>query len=298
MSDLSGRTILITGANTGIGRATALALGKRGATLHLACRSPAKAAPVIDEIRAGGNDDVHFLLLDLGNLDSVRACAASFLEDTDRPLHVLLNNAGLAGTSGRTDDGFQRTFGVNHLGHFLLTELLLDRLRASAPARIVNVSSKAHYNAKGIDWDSLRSPTTTPKALPHYNVSKLANVLHAKELARRLEGTGVTTYSLHPGVIASDVWRNVPWPFGSLMKLFMKSSEEGAATSIHCATSDEAASESGLYYDECRVKEPSAVALDAALADELRERSVDLVGLGVSAADQKDGDSGVDAPLG
>lgn len=295
MSDLSGRTILITGANTGIGRATALALGERGATLYLACRSEAKAGPVLEEIRAAGNEDVHFLPLDLGNLDSVRACAASFLEDEDRPLHVLINNAGLAGTSGLTDDGFQVTFGVNHLGHFLLTELLLERLEASSPARIVNVASQAHYRAESIEWDALRSPTTKVSALHHYNISKLANVLHAKELARRLEGTGVTTYSLHPGVIASDVWRAIPWPFRPLMKAFMKSSEEGAATSIHCAASEEAARESGLYYDECEVKEPSALSKDDALADELRERSLDMVGLRASVADQEDQDARVDA---
>jgi len=273
MSDLEGRTILITGANTGIGRATALALGKRGATLYLACRSEAKAAPVIEEIKAAGNDDVHFLALDLGDLASVRACAASFLAKEDRPLHVLLNNAGLAGHQGTTKDGFELTFGVNHLGHYLLTELLLERLEASAPSRIVNVASKAHYQASSIDWDALRKPTKTTTGLDEYQVSKLCNVLYAKELARRLEGTGVTTYSLHPGVIASDVWRKVPWPIRPLMTAFMKSNTDGAKTSIHCATSDAVSGESGLYYDECKVKDPLPLALDTALADELSKRS-------------------------
>ncbi|MCB9593997.1 MAG: SDR family oxidoreductase [Sandaracinaceae bacterium] len=272
MTDLDGRTYLITGANTGIGRATALELGRRGATLYLACRTEAKTRPVMDEIRANGNDDVHFLPLDLGDLASVRACAEAFLAE-DQPLHVLINNAGLAGQRGLTKDGFEKTFGVNHLGHYLLTELLLDRLKESAPARIVNVASKAHYKARGIDWSALESPTKTTTGLDEYQTSKLANVLHAKELARRLEGTGVTTYSLHPGVIASDVWREVPWPFRSLMTMFMKSIEDGAKTSLHCATSEEAASESGLYYDESRVKEPNPVALKVALQDELRERS-------------------------
>jgi len=290
MNDLSERTILITGANTGIGRASAIALGERGATLFLACRTESKAAPVVEEIRAAGNEDVHFLPLDLGNLESVRACAELFLADEDRPLHVLLNNAGLAGTSGLTDDGFERTFGVNHLGHFLLTELLLKRLERSAPARIVNVASKAHYRAKGIDFEALHSPTTKSNALYRYQISKLANVLHAAELGRRLEGTGVTTYSLHPGVIASDVWRNVPWPVGPLMKLFMKSNADGAATSIHCAASAAAAKETGLYYDECKVTEPSKIAQDVALADELRARSLDLVGLAGSLDDEQNGD--------
>jgi len=277
MGDMNGRTVLITGANTGIGRATALDLGRRGATLFLACRSEAKAQPVIDEIRAAGNDDVHFLPLDLADLGSVRDCARAFLQDEDRPLHVLINNAGLAGKPGLTAQGFQLTFGVNHLGHFLLTELLLERLKGSAPARVVNVASKAHFSADSLDWDRLRTPTTTTRSLPDYNVSKLCNVLHAKELARRLEGTGVTTYSLHPGVIASDVWRNVPWPFRSVMKAFMKSNEEGAQTTLHCATSEAAAAQSGLYYDEREPKEPNRLAHDEALQDALEAKSREWV---------------------
>ncbi len=272
--DLLGRTILITGANTGIGRATAVALGARGARLYLAGRSEERMQPVMDEIRAGGNDDVFFLPLDLGDLASVRACAARFLETGD-PLHVLIANAGLAGQRGLTKDGFERTFGVNHLGHFLLTELLLDRLKESAPSRIVIVASRAHTRVDGIDWDALTKPTVTTTGFPEYGVSKLANVLHAKELARRLEGTGVTTYALHPGVIASDVWRKVPWPLRPLMKLFMKSNEDGAATSIYCATAPELANASGRYYDECREKEPAKLAKDEALAKELWKRSVE-----------------------
>lgn len=277
MRDLEGRTIFITGANTGIGRMTASALAARGATLYLAGRSEARTAPVLEEIRAAGNDDVHFLALDLGSLASVRECAEAFLADSSRPLHVLMNNAGLAGASGRTVDGFEMAFGVNHLGHFLLTELFLERLKNSGPSRIVNVASQAHYEAKGIDWAALRQDKKSTTGMPEYRVSKLCNVLHAKELARRLEGSEVTTYSLHPGVIASDVWRRVPWPIRPIMTAFMKSAEEGAATSIHCAGSSEVADETALYYDECKVKEPSAVALDAGLADELRARSLEWV---------------------
>jgi NAD(P)-dependent dehydrogenase (short-subunit alcohol dehydrogenase family) len=203
----------------------------------------------------------------------VRACAARFLETGD-PLHVLIANAGLAGQRGLTKDGFERTFGVNHLGHFLLIELLLDRLKESAPSRIVIVASRAHTRAGGIDFDALTKPTVTTTGFPEYGVSKLANVLHAKELARRLEGTGVTTYALHPGVIASDVWRKVPWPIRPLMKLFMKTSEEGAATSIYCATAPELETKSGRYYDECREREPAPLANDAGLARELWDRSV------------------------
>jgi len=300
MGDMNGRTVLITGANTGIGRATAVDLGARGATLFLACRSEAKAQPVIDQIRAAGNDDVRFLPLDLADLASVRDCAEAFLEDADRPLHVLINNAGLAGKPGLTEQGFQLTFGVNHLGHFLLTELLLERLKASAPARIVNVASKAHYRAEGVDFDRLRTPTTTARSLPDYNVSKLCNVLHAKQLARRLEGAGVTTYSLHPGVIASDVWRNVPWPFRAVMKLFMKSNEEGAQTTLHCATSDAAAEQSGRYYEERAPKEPNPLAHDPALQDALDAKSREWVAdfMGRSSTATAPADAAADSPPG
>jgi NAD(P)-dependent dehydrogenase (short-subunit alcohol dehydrogenase family) len=226
--------------------------------VYLACRSEEKTKPVLEEVADAGPAGT-FLHLDLGDLDSVRACAAEFL-GRDESLHVLVNNAGLAGQRGLTTSGFELAFGVNHVGHFLLTNLLLERLKASAPARIVNVSSVGHYQAKGIDYDAVRKPTRNITGLPEYAVSKLANVLHAQELARRLEGTGVTTYSLHPGAIASDVWRRIPWPVDAIMKLFMKSTEEGAQTSLYCAADRGLASVSGRYYDNCAEKEPSKVA--------------------------------------
>jgi len=271
-ADLKDQTILVTGANTGIGRATAQALAQRGATLYLACRSEARARPVMAQItEATGNDRLHLLTLDLADLSSVRACATAFL-DTGAPLHVLINNAGLAGKRGQTAAGFELAFGTNHLGPFVLTNLLLDRLRESAPARIVTVASDAHYRVDGIDFDAVRRPTRTRTAFHEYSVSKLANVLHASELARRLGGDGVTTYSLHPGVIASDVWREVPWPIRPLMKLRMRSPQDGARTPVYCATAPELAGESGLYYEDCRRKEPGK-AVTAALAAELWERS-------------------------
>src|SRR5262249_8802626 len=153
--------------------------------------------------------------------------------------------------------------GINHIGPFLLTDLLLERLRASAPARIVNVSSIAHYEAPGIDWDAVRRPTGSATGMPEYRVSKLANVLHAQERARRRAGNGVTTYALHPGVIASDIWRQVPWPLRPLMKRRMDTPERGARTSVYCATAPELAGESGRYYDDCRGREPAAVATAA-----------------------------------
>jgi retinol dehydrogenase 12 len=260
--DLKGKTFLVTGANSGIGRATAIELAGRGGKVFIAARNEEKTKPVLDEIGANAT----YLHLDLGDLDSVRQCAKEFLA-LDEPLHVLINNAGVAGQRGLTDSGFELAFGTNHVGHFLLTNLLLDKIKESAPARIVNVSSVGHYSATGIDYEAVRKPTKTITGLREYGVSKLANVLHAQELARRLDGTGVTTYSLHPGAIASNVWRRVPWPVDAVMKLFMKSNEEGAQTSIYCATSPDVANDSGKYYDSSREKEPSSRATPEAGAE-------------------------------
>lgn len=279
MGDLDGRTFLVTGANTGIGLATARGLASRGAEVFLACRSEAKARPVIDELAAQtSNRSLHFLALDLGDLDSVRACADQMLA-TGRPLHGLINNAGLAGQRGATASGFELAFGTNHVGPFLLTSLLLDKLRQSALARIVIVSSDAHFSARGIDFDAVRLPTKSITGMSEYSVSKLANVLHAQELARRLDGTGVTSYALHPGVIASDIWRRVPWPVRPLIKLRMSSPQEGATTSLYCATSPDLASESGRYYGNSSPETPSAVATPE-LAAELWDRTADWVGSG------------------
>ena len=277
VGDLESRTFLVTGANTGIGRATATALAARGATVFMTGRSGPRTRAAIDAIAAQtGNDRLEFLALDLGDLSSVRSCAQAFL-DTGRPLHVLINNAGLAGPRGVTDSGFELAFGTNYVGPFLLTGLLLDRLRDSAPARIVNVSSDAHYGVPGIDFDAVRKPTRSRTGFSEYAVSKLANLLHAQELARRLDSAQVTTYALHPGVIASDIWRRVPWPVRPLMKLRMGSPEEGARTPVYCATSPEIAARTGEYYEDGRPKEPGSAAT-AALGLELWDRTVAWVG--------------------
>ena len=271
--DISGRVALVTGANTGIGLVTARELARRGAHVFLACRSASHAQAALDAIRAAsGNQKVEALALDLGDFASVRQCANAFLA-RGLPLHLLVNNAGLAGSRGFTASGFELAFGVNHMGHFLLTQLLLERLKASAPARIVTVASRAHTRTDGIDWNALRQPTRTRTAIHEYAVSKLANVWFSAELGRRLAGSGVTTYALHPGVVASDVWRSVPWPFRSLIKLRMISTEEGAKTSLYCATAPQCAGESGLYYDKCRVRPASSLGQDTALARELWQRS-------------------------
>jgi NAD(P)-dependent dehydrogenase (short-subunit alcohol dehydrogenase family) len=273
--DLSGRLVVITGANTGIGRATAVALAARGATLVLACRSEDKTRPVLDTIRAA-QGDARFEALDLGDLASTRSCAAR-IRAIGKPVDVLLNNAGMAGKRGLTKDGFEVTFGVNHLGPFLFTVLLAPNL-VEARGRIVNVSSKGHYRASGIDFDSLRKPTRSRTGLREYADTKLANVLFTKELARRIGPRGVHSYALHPGVVASDAWRSVPWPLRSLIKLFMISPEQGARTSVYCATSPDVAAHDGRYYDDCREKEPNPVTNDVELARRLWETSVALTG--------------------
>jgi NAD(P)-dependent dehydrogenase (short-subunit alcohol dehydrogenase family) len=256
----SPRTFLVTGGNNGIGRATAIALARAGGRVYIACRSAASGEAAVGAVKsASGSDTVWLLPLDLASLASVRSCAASFLEQ-DEPLHVLVNNAGVAGHQGMTADGFELQFGVNHLGHFALTQLLLQRLRASGPgARIVNVSSRAHFDAQGIDFDAVRRRGSFT-GIREYAVSKLCNVLFTQELAQRVDPASVCAYAVHPGVVASDIWRRVPWPARSIIKRRMLTTEQGAVTSVHCATSPSVAGDSGLYYDNCQIKDPSSVA--------------------------------------
>lgn len=280
MSELADRTFIITGANTGIGKITAREIARQGARVILACRSREKTLPVIEELRRETNNDrIELVPLDLGELASVRACAQELLE-RGHPIHVLINNAGLAGQRALTKDGFEIQFGTNHLGPYLLTRLLLDRMAESGPARIVNVSSQAHYNVRKLDWGALQQRTRTVTAMREYSVSKLANVLFTKELARRLDATKVTAYALHPGVVATDVWRRVPAPVRWVMKRFMITPEEGARASLRCATAPELAGETGRFYDaDGQERRPARLAEDAELAAELWRKSADWVGL-------------------
>ena len=260
MTDLDGRTFLVTGANAGIGYATAMDLARRGGRVHIACRSQAKGEAAVAAIAAQtGSARASYLHLDLADLATVRHTAQAFLA-LGEPLHVLINNAGVGGQRGITADGFELHFGVNHLGHFALTQALLPLLRASGPARIVNVSSDAHYQAKGIDFRALRRRTKSITGVPEYAVSKLSNVLFTQELARRLDPAVVTAHALHPGVVASQIWRRVPWPARQIMTRRMLTTEQGASCSLYCATSPELASVSGMYYDNCRQAKPGNAA--------------------------------------
>ncbi len=258
MKDLAGRTFLVTGGNAGIGFATAMDLARRGGRVHLTSRSKAKGEAAIAAIAAQtSSDQLNLLSLDLGDLASVRQCGAGFLA-LGEPLHVLINNAGIGGTRGLTKDGFEAQFGVNHLGHFALTQILLPRLRESENARIVTVASDAHYQPRDIDLDALRYRTKSITGIREYGVSKLCNVLFSAELARR--EPGLHTYCLHPGVVASEIWRRVPWPARPLLTRRMLTIEQGARTSLYCATSPEVSEETGQYYDKCARAEPSKVA--------------------------------------
>ncbi len=275
----SDRVALVTGANSGIGKATARQLAAEGMHVVVTCRTREKGADVVREIIAAtGNSKVQCLAMELGDLESVRACAESFLAK-DLPLHLLINNAGIALTPGITPSGFELAFGTNHIGPFLFTNLLLERIVQSAPARIVTVASVGHYKAKGIDFEAVCRKSDSSYSSNEYYVSKLANVLFSAELARRLEGTNVTTYALHPGVVASNVWRRIPRPFAALAKLFMTSAEDGAKTTLYCATSPTMEKETGLYYDSCAMKEPNPLAHDEALAKKLWEKSEEWTGL-------------------
>ncbi|MFN8052657.1 MAG: SDR family NAD(P)-dependent oxidoreductase [Acidimicrobiales bacterium] len=276
---LDGRVAMVTGSNTGIGKATATALAAAGATVVLACRSEAKTTPVVDEIRrATGNDDVSFLALDLADLAATKRSAAEWL-DGGRPLHLLVNNAGLAGQRGLTADGFELAFGVNHLGHFLFTTELLPLLRSSTPARVVNVSSGNHFRPKRLDLDTVRESTDSFVGLRAYDRSKLCNVLFTMELATRHDPAQLSSFAVNPGQVASDVWRRLPRPAALAYQRLarMKTTEAGARSSVFCTVEPGLEAQSGSYFDEdCARRDVNPVATPE-LAATLWERSEEWV---------------------
>ncbi|KAI5625552.1 dehydrogenase/reductase (SDR family) member 13a, duplicate 3, partial [Silurus asotus] len=284
---LKGKTAVVTGANTGIGKETALDLAKRGARVILACRSQEKGeAAAFDIRRESGNPAVLFMHLDLASLKSVRDFAETLLK-TEPRLDLLINNAGLM-IAGRTEDGFGTVFGVNHLGHFLLTLLLLDLLKSSGQSRIVNVSSGLH-RLGSVDFSTLSThkDLVTGQSLWHcfmaYCHSKLCNVLFTRELANRLEGSSVTCYSLHPGVVATELGRNLNFwmklPHLIFSKLFCLTPEGGAQTTLHCALQEGLEPLSGRYFSSCALHKVSNMARDDGLAKKLWEVSERMCGL-------------------
>jgi len=266
---MQNKVVLITGANTGIGFFTALELARQGAHIVMACRTEARANAARDQIRlATGNHRVETVALDLGDFQSIQACADRLLA-RDLPIHCLINNAGMAGARGITASGFELAFGTNHMGHFALTQALLPRIQESAPARIVTVASRAHRYVNHLRFEDLTVRTRSWLTIREYAVSKLANILFSQELGRRLQGSGVNTYALHPGVIASEIWRHAPQFIVKLRARSMITPEEGAKTTLYCASSNAVADQTGLYYDQCQVRQPSALASNQTLAEEL-----------------------------
>ena len=274
---IHGQVALITGGNVGIGRITAIELAKKGFKVVIAGRSLQRTQPVLDHINSLSVDEqAIFLPLDLASFASIRECVRLFVQ-LNLPLHLLINNAGVAGLRGLTQDGFEMTFGINHLGHFLLTQLLLEKLQTSGHSRVITVSSRAHKRAAEIDWDALRRPTTSWTGIREYAVSKLSNLLFSAELAKRVQGTSVSTYSLHPGVVDTEIWRAVPdWARPLLRLRGFLTPEEGVLTTLHCAM-HAPKQESGLYYTDSKPMQPAGLGQDSELASELWERSEEWV---------------------
>jgi NAD(P)-dependent dehydrogenase (short-subunit alcohol dehydrogenase family) len=278
---MSDKTVLITGANSGIGKAASLALAKMGAQVVMVARNRERGEAARAEIiKDSGNNSVDLLLADMSSLESVRQLSREFQSQYPR-LDVLVNNAGLFNQRRNvTVDGYENTFETNYLSSFLLSNLLLDLLKKSAPSRIVNVSSVGHYNGH-INFDDLNLEKNYG-GWKAYGQSKLALVLFTHQLAKKLEGTGVTVNALHPGTVATHIWSRPLGPFGFIMalpKLFMISPQKGADTIVYLAASDEAANINGEYLEKSRVKKSSDESYDDDVAQRLWDVSAKLTQL-------------------
>ncbi|CAL4070341.1 unnamed protein product, partial [Meganyctiphanes norvegica] len=277
---LDGQNIIITGCSAGIGKETALDLSARGAKIIMACRDTKKAEKVATFIsqETGGETDV--IQMDLSSLVSIR----EFSEQVKRKyshIHQLINNAGIMfAPKSQTVDGFDITMGTNHLGHFYLTHLLLPLLKHSEPARIINLSSRAHWRGK-MDFEDFNFEKRDYGLLTVYGTSKLANILFTRQLAKEVKDSNIQVFSLHPGAVQSELGRHMPYPIANLarngLQLFSKSTAEGAQTSIHCAT--EAVQDDLLYYTDCSVGDPSPAARDDDAAQKLWKFSENVINL-------------------
>ncbi|XP_004080572.1 retinol dehydrogenase 13 isoform X1 [Oryzias latipes] len=284
---ITGKTVVITGANTGIGKETARELAKRGGRILMGCRDMEKCETAAKEIRGATlNPHVYACHLDLASIKSIREFAERVNKEEKR-VDVLINNAGVMRCPAwKTEDGFDMQFGVNHLGHFLLTNLLLEKLKEPAPSRVINLSSLAHIIGN-IDFEDLNWEKKTFDTKQAYCQSKLANVLFTRELAKRLQGTGVTVNAVHPGVVATELGRHTglhqsqfsSFMLGPFFSLLVKSPALGAQPSVFLAVSEEMEGVTGRYYDVMTEKEPAAQALDDEVACRLWEVSSRLVGL-------------------
>ena len=259
-SKLHGKTVIITGGNSGIGKETAVDLAKRGAKVIIGCRNLKRADVALEEIRQeSGNTDVHLKEIDLSSLSSVNKFAKEIIANEER-LDILINNAGIAFVEqNKTEDGFEMHFGVNHLGHFLLTNLLLDLIKKSTPSRIITVSSRAYHVVKGINFDdiNLKKEYSSVSAYGH---SKLANILFAYELNKRLQGSGVSTFSLHPGIVVTNISRHLSMfkykmieiIAKPIMDILFQDARKGAQTTICCAVEQNLERLSGQFFFNCK----------------------------------------------
>lgn len=286
--DLSGKIVVITGANTGIGKYTATILAGLGATVIIGCRSIERGQKALEEIKKDANSDkVEFIQLDLADTQSIRSFAKEFNSRYNR-LDILINNAGVMAILERqtTKDGFEMQFGTNHLGHFLLTHLLIDALKKAAPSRIINLSSLAHTNGK-MNWDDLMGEKSYG-ALPAYGQSKLANILFTKKLAQLYEKDQIKSVCLHPGVIRTELTRYIinnpvkkalfalttpAWWF------ITRNVAQGAQTTLYCALADYDKLTNGGYYNNCELAKESKLAKKAEDADRLWTESFKLLKL-------------------
>jgi NAD(P)-dependent dehydrogenase (short-subunit alcohol dehydrogenase family) len=281
---MKGKVIVITGANAGIGKETTRALALKEATIVMACRNLDKARPVCEMIKdESGNLNIEVMHLDLAWLDSIRIFADQFMAKY-RHLDVLINNAGTFSMKREeTRDGFENTMGVNYLGPFLLTNLLLPVIKTTPNARIINLGSDAHYSGE-INIDDLQNKKAY-FGFKAYANSRLATVFFTQDLAERLAGTSITVNALHPGHVATGIWNL--WPeckriqslLNKILKYFMISPEQGAQTSIYLATSDDIEGVTGKYFDRTEPKAPSPKCMDKQLKAALWQLSADLVGL-------------------
>ena len=275
---MNGKICMVTGANAGIGKVTARELAKMGAHVVMVCRRPERGEAAKKEVEQTATGQVDLMIADLSSQVSIRALAAAYLETYDR-LDVLVNNAGaMFMKRSESVDGLEMTFALNHMGYFLLTNLLLDRIKASTPSRIVNVSSDMHRRGT-IDFDDLQAEKKYA-GMDVYGNSKLANVLFTTELARRLEGTAVTVNCLHPGFVRSNFGKNnsgfmkIVMP---IIQLFAINKEKGAETSVYLASSSEVAGVTGQYFEKKKEVTPSEAAQETAVAERLWQTSEALL---------------------
>jgi NAD(P)-dependent dehydrogenase (short-subunit alcohol dehydrogenase family) len=277
--DMNGKVVMITGANSGIGKETAIELAKMGANIIMVCRSRERGEKALEEIKEMANSKkIELLIADLADQSSIRMMVERFKKRYDK-LHVLINNAGVMLTKRTTtSEGYESTFAINHIGHFLLTNLVLDMLKASSPSRIINVSSSAHKFAK-LNFDDIDNEQKY-RGFRTYANSKLFNILFSYELARRMEGTGVTVNTLHPGVIRTNLGKNNNKKLIKLMstifRLFMRSPKKGARTTVYLASSPDVEKVNGKYFVNRKPKKSSNISYEKTLQNKLWEISANL----------------------